>query len=256
MKIQTIKTGDTIVSPAVPNRAVSKNKLAYTGLFQKRKNRITVPVKCYYVEVAGHKFLIDAGWSKEVVSHPVKHLGLGLYFASEPAMKVEEAASQQIPVSEEELDGIFMTHLDCDHASGLHDFPAVNIYASKEEIAFSKKRKVRYGSLVKNLNIIEIPFILDEKAPFRKSCDIFGDESVIAYFTPTHSAGSVMYLIKDETGFALIVGDNGYSKDSWAKGLIPGPLYSEHNMRYCLKWINWMSKKEKCKGVFCAHSPE
>ncbi len=253
MKITTIQTGYTKVSPAVPDRSVRKSPIAYTGLFQKRKNRITVPVKCFYAEAAGHKFLIDAGWSKSLAEHPVKGLGPGLYFASEPVVKEEEAAAVQLKDSR--IDDIFMTHLDCDHVSGLADFQGKRIWASKTELSFSGKKKLRYGKLMKGLDIQTFRFRRDPDAPFGRSCDVYGDGSVIAYLTPTHSAGSVIYRISEGNGYALVVGDNGYSETSWMEGRLPGPLYNKENMKQCLDWIRGCSEDPDCEGIFCAHDP-
>lgn len=76
--IKLIQTGSTLVSPAVPNRNTRKSKIAYTGLFQKMKNRIEVPVKAFLIEIKGRKILIDTGRSSEYAKHPVKHMGFGL----------------------------------------------------------------------------------------------------------------------------------------------------------------------------------
>ena len=251
MEIKTIKTGSTLVSSAVPDRSSRRWKFAYTGLFQRRSNRIEVPVKCYYVKMSGHSVLIDAGWSQEVVNHPLRHLGFGLWFASEPLMKNGESAKEQL--ASQPIDAILMTHFDCDHVSGLCDFSAIRIYASAEEIAFAARKKMRYGRLAKGYDFQTFAFKDDKQAPFNKSCDVYGDGSVIAYLTPTHSAGSVVYRISDSEGFALIVGDNGYMKDSWRKGILPGPLYNAENMKRCLKWIKEQSERTDCLGVFCAH---
>ncbi len=241
------------MSPAVPDRNTRKNPYAYTGLFQRKKNRIKVPVKCFYVEVGSHSFLVDAGWSKQVVDHAIEHLGYGLYFASEPVMELAEAAVNQL--KGKTIDAIYMTHLDCDHASGLQDFQNTPIYASKEELNFATKKKIRYGKLLKGLNIRTLEFNEDKNAPFQQSCDIYHDGSVIAYLTPTHSAGSVIYKINENDRYALIVGDNGYKDDSWKKGLLPGPLYDKGNTAYCLEWIRHCSEDKNCLGIFCAHNP-
>lgn len=100
MLIKTIKTGATLVSSAVPDRSSRRFSFAYTGLFQKRSKRINVPVKCFYVKAGKHSFLIDTGWSKDVVSQPLKHL-------------------------------------DCDHASGLKDFSGIPVYVSADEIDYA-----------------------------------------------------------------------------------------------------------------------
>lgn len=252
-EIRTVKTGSTLVSSAVPDRSSHKFGLAYTGLFQRRSSRICVPVKCFYVTVGEHSLLFDAGWSKEVVSDPKKHLGLGLMFASEPVMKPEEAAVKQL--EGKRIDAILMTHLDCDHVSGLKDFSGIPIYASAEEIVYSKKESIRYGKLTEGYDYHTFSFCMDADAPFGKSADVFGDGTVTAYLTPTHSAGSVIYKIADDNKFALIVGDNGYMEDSWQKGIVPGPLYSRDNMLGCLEWIRRKSEEKNCMGIYCAHDP-
>ena len=254
MEIKTITTGSTLVSSATPNRSTRRWKYAYTGLFQRRSDRIEVPVKCYYVKVNGHSALIDTGWSKEVVEHPMRHLGFGLWFASEPVMKQGESAKEQL--NGMPIDVILMTHLDCDHVSGLRDFSGIDTYTSAEEIAFAAKKKMRYGKLAKGFDFQQFVFKDDKQAPFDKSCDVFGDGSMVAYLTPTHSAGSVIYRISDAEGFALIVGDNGYMKDSWLKGILPGPLYHAENMKHCLKWIKEQSERPDCLGVYCAHEKD
>ena len=96
IQIQTIQTGSTLVSSAVPNRATHRFAFAYTGLFQCRKNRIEVPVKCFYVTVGKHRLLVDTGWSKLNRTEPLKHLGFGLWFASEPVLGEGEAACEQL----------------------------------------------------------------------------------------------------------------------------------------------------------------
>lgn len=253
MEIETIRTGWTLVSSAVPDRSTHRFPLAYTGLFQRRSKRIKVPVKCFSVAVGGHRLLIDTGWSLQVTEHPLRHLGFGLWFASEPVMEPEEAAVRQL--KGRPIDAILMTHLDCDHVSGLHDFPTYTAYTSAAELEYSRKNKIRYGNLAKGRAYKLIDFAEDAAAPFDLSADLFGDGSVTALLTPTHSAGSIIYKITEGNAFALVVGDNGYSQDSWEKGLLPGPLYNAENMRKCLAWIKAQAADDRCVGIYCAHDP-
>ena len=137
MKIETIQTGWTLVSRSVPDRSSYKWKMAYSRLFQSKNSRIKVPVKCFYVTVKNHAFLIDAGWSEQVVEHAKKHLGFGLNFASEPVMLGEKAAKYQL--ARKRIDCIMMTHLDCDHVSGVHDFMDKRVICSREEHEYAGK---------------------------------------------------------------------------------------------------------------------
>lgn len=136
MNIYVLQTGSTLVSSAVPDRSSHKWPYAYTDLFQNRSKRIAVPVKTFLVETAGHRVLVDTGWSEECVTHPIRHLGFGLWFASAPVMKKEEAVPAQLAamnLKPQDIDALILTHLDCDHASGLIPMKdAKHIYCSKE----------------------------------------------------------------------------------------------------------------------------
>ena len=152
-------------------------------------------------------------------------------------------------------DYILITHLDCHHASGLSDFSNIPIYVSKEEYDYSQSNRWRYGSFADGYNYSFFEFKDDPEAPFKKLMDIFGDNIVIAYLTPTHSAGSVIYRVNDGDKFALFVVDNGYNEDSWKKGYLPGLMYNEENMKAYLQWIKEQSEKENCLNIYCANDP-
>lgn len=259
--IFVFQTGSTIVSPAVPDRSSRKCKNAYTGLFQSRKKRLTVPVKCFLVEVAGHRILIDTGWSGECATHPLRHLGFGLWFASEPVMKEEEAAVErlkQMHLQPSDIDAILMTHLDCDHVSGLIPLKeAAHIYVTKEELDKKNLKSIRYHSdFWKNIAFSFYEMKTDPRAPFHESCDLFNDGSVVVYFTPSHSAGSVAIEINDNGRFALFTGDNGYNRHSWEELKLPGPIYDLQNMKVALEWVQKESQRDNCAGIYAAHDPE
>lgn len=260
-QIYVIQTGSTLVSPAVPDRSTRKSEIAYTGLFQNRKSRISVPVKAFLVEAAGHRVLIDTGWSKECVSHPIRHMGFGLWFASQPVIKDGEAASQQLSkmgISFSEIDAILMTHLDCDHASGLVPLREVKkIYVSGQELVPENLKNVRYNAnFWKGITFTEYPMKEDLNAPFGQSADLFGDASVMIYHTPSHSAGSVAIKVTEKEKFVLFVGDNGYNRHSWEDTALPGPVYDKANMKKALEWVRDMGRKAECCGIYAAHDPE
>jgi glyoxylase-like metal-dependent hydrolase (beta-lactamase superfamily II) len=259
--IYVFQTGSTIVSPAVPDRSSRESSFAYTGLFQNRKKRITVPVKCFLVEAAGHRILIDTGWSAECAVHPLRHLGFGLWFASEPLMRTEESAVQhlkQMNLQPSDIDAILLTHLDCDHVSGLIPLKeAAGIYVTKEELDGKNLKNVRYHpDFWKGIDFSFYEMKPDERAPFGKSCDLFDDGSVVVYFTPSHSAGSVAIEVNDGGRFALFTGDNGYNRHSWEELRLPGPVCDLENMTAALEWVQAESRRENCAGVYAAHDPE
>lgn len=256
--IDILTTGKMCVSSAVHNRDSKKGKFAYTGLLQKQKARVTVPVKAFLISVNGRRVLVDTGWSEQCAINPKKHLGLALYFSSKPILTLKDGIAHKLNslgVKPEELDAVILTHLDCDHASGLADLKqARHIYASKEEIEKSLLPNPRYRkSLWENIPLEEIPMNYDSHAPFGKSCDLFGDGSVRIVLTPGHSAGDVCVIVKDNGKTVLIAGDNGLDEKSWQELILSGPIYNIQNMKITLRWINKIDQNENCLAVLTSH---
>jgi N-acyl homoserine lactone hydrolase len=259
-RVLAIQTGFTLVSPAVPDGASRRSPLAYTMLFQRRKNRIKVPVKCFVLQVAGHTVLIDAGWSTQDANDGLAHLGFGLWFASEPVLTPDQAVIPQMRafgIGMEGLGAVMMTHLDCDHASGLDAFARFHpVFVSQEEVRYAEENTVRYNDkLWRGIDFTRIDFEEDDEAPFGLSSDIFSDGSIIAYPVPGHSKGSVVYVGREGSRYFAIVGDTGYNLRSWTELRMPGVVYDKERLLHGLKWVRGMLDDENCSGVFCAHDP-
>lgn len=260
--VDVIQTGGTLVSPAVPDRSSRKGPLAYTGLFQRRSSRIQVPVKAFLVQAGRHRVLVDAGWGEQCATRARVHLGFALWFASEPVLAPGRGMGPQLAergVQPGGLDAIVLTHLDCDHASGLSDLPAgTRVFAAAEEIEQSKTSDVRYRpAFWEHCDLRPLPMDDDPGAPFGKSCDLFGDGSFKAVLLPGHSAGSVAVVATSaDTGcFAVLAGDTGYNARSWDDLRLPGPLHDADAMRASLEWVSDLRADPLCAGVFAAHDP-
>ena len=107
IKVHVMKCGEVGVDPAVPLRKVSKNPIAYTGLFRSKKRRIWIPVFTYLIVHPKGNVLIDTGWSDQVRTHPIKAEGFALWFASKPSLPVGSAVNEQIEkvgITPKELD--------------------------------------------------------------------------------------------------------------------------------------------------------
>lgn len=260
-RITIIQTGGTLVSSAVPDRSSHKNPLAYTDLFQRRLHRIEVPVKCFLVESRGRRVLVDCGWADVCATDPRGHMGFGLWFASEPVLAPGEGLGGQLArlgIAPGDIDAVLLTHLDCDHASGLADVAGAKaFYVSAEELAVGNKGGARYNPRFwEGIDFDVLSFAFDPAAPFGRSCDLFGDGSIVCHFTPTHSAGSLCVEVCEDGRFALLTGDNAYNRTSWEQGRLPGPIYDKTNMREVLSWIAERARDPRCAATLAAHDPE
>lgn len=261
-RVTVIQTGSTLVSPAVPNRASRRLPFAYTGLFQRRSRRIKVPVKAFLVEVGGRRVLVDTGWSEQCATHPLRHMGFSLWFASEPVVAPGEGMGPQLKrlgFTPQQLDAVVLTHMDCDHASGLVDLAgAPHVFASPEELAAAEKRDVRYRpSFWAGVSIEPVHFSPVDDAPFGKACDLFGDGTIRLVFTPGHTAGSLVVIARNSASgrLVLLAGDTGYNAASWDELRLPGPLVDADEMRRGLAWVRDMRARKDCVAALAAHDP-
>jgi N-acyl homoserine lactone hydrolase len=260
LTLEVLQCGRVGVDEAVPNRGVSKNPLAFVGLFRSRKHHIEIPVKCFLIcHPSGKKILVDTAWDSRVREHPVRSITFPMWVASKPILSKGEAVDEQLAkkgVKPSELAYVILTHMDIDHDSGLRLVQeAPHILISPEEEKALHSKDPRY--VKKPYRGIKLETIVwdGNYGPFAKSWDIFKDGSVVAFLTPGHSEGSLSLKVEKDGKFALVVGDSGYNEDSWSQGNLPGPIYSKEELRKTLAWIQSQRLLPNCLGVFCAHDP-
>ncbi|MGI6110169.1 MAG: N-acyl homoserine lactonase family protein [Eubacteriaceae bacterium] len=262
IKVYPLRNGDTVVDKTVPIRDLSKNPIAFTGLFRSKKDRIRLPVRSFLIETPKGKILVDTGWDEDVRTHPIEHETFPLWYASKPELPAGQSVTEELNamgLKPEDIDDVIMTHMDVDHASGLQRVKnAKRILASKEELEAVHSADVRYtDKFSKGIKIEPIPFVQTGKGPTGQSWDVFEDGTVEVYLAPGHSRGSVILKISNtETRkFILIVGDSGYMEESWKKGRLPGPVYDKEKLLKVLAWIREQSEDPDCAGVFATHDP-
>lgn len=261
IRIHILQCGEVGVDPAVPDRSVSRNKIAYTGLFRSAKRRIWIPVKAFLIEHPRGKILVDTGWDSAVRTLPVRTLTWPLWMTSKPRLPEGTAVDEQLQalgIAPEALDYVLMTHMDIDHDSGLRLVRnAGQILVSPGEWDAFHSKQVRYAKRPwKGIRIGQMPLADDPAAPFGQSWDVYGDGSITVLLTPGHTQGSVTIRVSGENGFVLIVGDTGYNRNSWESLKLPGPVYDRDEMKASLAWVQRMRLDPNCLGVLAAHDPE
>lgn len=261
IRIHVLNCGEVGVDPAVPDRSVSKNAVAYTGLFRSAKRRIWLPVKAFWIEHPRGNILVDTGWDSAVRTDPIRTLTFPMWFASKPRLPQGAAVDEQLAaggLAPQDLAFVLMTHMDIDHDSGLRLVRAAKrILVSPEEWAALHSGQVRYVKRPwEKIPIGQMPLHSDPKAPFQKSWDVWSDGSMMVFLTPGHTQGSVCIRVSGEKGFVLLVGDTGYNRNSWESLRLPGPVFDSQAMRKSLAWVQQMRQDPRCLAVLAAHDPE
>lgn len=261
IRIHILTCGSVGVDEAVPNRGVSRNTLAYTGLFRTRRHSVTLPVKAFYIEHPNGRILVDTAWDSAVRQHPIRTLTFPMWFASKPVLPPGEAVDEQLAtlgIKPEMLDYVILTHMDIDHDSGLRLVKnAKRLMISPDEWRAIHSCQARYVRRPwKGIPLTQIRFTADESAPSGLSWDVFGDGTVKVLPMPGHSQGSVIVRVFAGGRFALIVGDTGYNRASWENLNLPGPVYDKEKMKKSLAWVAAEMKKPGCVAVLAAHDPD
>lgn len=269
IKIHILHCGRVCVSPYLPFGGEHCSMIKASGLTTRKKERMWLPVSAYLIEHPKGKILVDTGWHREISPNgiydrkaQIKHMSLPLYMVNQGELAEGKAVSEQLKelgIEAQDLDYVLLTHLDCDHASGIQQVgEAKQILVSSEENVCTQKYKLRYSSSMwKHVKLTEFAFKDTGIGPFGKSYDLFGDGSVQLVSIPGHSEGLYAVLITNEMGqYALLYSDGGYAAKSWQRLICSGIATDREKQRKSLAWIAKMSGDENCVESIANHDPD
>lgn len=269
IRIHVFHCGRVCVSPYLPYGGKKCSLIKAAGLTTRKKDRLWLPVSSYLIEHPKGKILVDTGWSREVSPNgtydrkaQIRHMSFPLYVVNQGEIEKNAAVNEQLRllgVEPEDLDYVLLTHLDCDHASGVKQVKATkHILVSKDEIACAKKYKLRYAaSMWEGVSLTEFDYENTGIGPVGKSYDLFGDSSVQLINIPGHSDGMFAVQITNEDGqYVLLYSDGGYSSKSWQQMICSGIAVDKEQQYQSLVWISKMSAHKNCLESIANHDPD
>ena len=165
-------------------------------------------------------------------------------------------------VDTSDLDYVLLTHLDCDHACGLHQVAdAKHILVSEEEMKYANSiLPTHFDNIVryKKRWWKDVPMTLfaynGKEGPFTRSFDLFKDGSIQLINIPGHCAGLSAVKITGKDGkYVLLDADGAYSARNWEDMVPSGIAANRKNQMKSLQWIREMSMSEKCIESLATH---
>lgn len=271
MKIRIFHTGKVCVSPFLPFGGKNPSLLKAAGITVPKKERIWLPVSVYLIEHPKGLILIDCGWHREMSPNGVfdRHAqirSLGsrwLYRVNQGIIETGQTAVEQlaaIGIAPANLNCVLLTHLDCDHASGLRQLRgAKRILTAPEELDGARKgliSRIRFHPRWREGVCLETFCWNGTEGPAGKSFDFFGDGSLVAVNIPGHSEGLCAIKIKNATGrFVLLFSDGGYAEKSWKEMILPGICLDKQKQYRSLEWIREQSLNPNCVASLASHDP-
>lgn len=252
IRVHVLACGSTRVDEALPFSDLSKNPLAFTGLFRGKKHKTDVPVRAYLIEHEKGLILVDTGWDTAIREDARSYEGFCNYFASPGVLPEGEGIIDQLDklgYKISDLSMVLMTHMDIDHAGGIglvKNVPKVLCSAAEWEAA--NKSNPRYlHRLWKDVNVTTFP---------DTEVDFFGDGSLIAMPMHGHSAGMTAYRVGTRDHFMLIAGDAGYGRRSYEELVLPGVMWNKKEALETLRKVKSIAADPKCAAVLMTHDPE
>ena len=233
-----------------------------------------LPVSCYYIEHPKGKILVDTAWSRRMSPDGVmdreaqiRELGYFLYRINQgftPAGQTVDEQLNAMGVRTSDLDYVILTHLDCDHACGLHQVAdAKRILVSEEEVRYAQSvlpthfdNVVRYKKRWwKDVPMTQFAFN-GKEGPFQRSFDLFEDGSIQLINIPGHCAGLSSVKITGRDGkYVLLDADGAYSAKNWEEMVPSGIAANRGDQVKSLQWIREMSMSDKCVESLATHDP-
>jgi len=260
IKIHVLHTGLVRVDKALPFHGLYRNPLAFTGLFRSAKNQVILPVSSYLIEHPKGLVLIDTGWNTLVRQSNWQELGPQVqintgYLPAGWAVNERLAALGYQP---EDLDLVLMSHLHCDHASGLK-----LVKGAKKILVSSREWQVaNHTPLVylphewRGVPIQTYDYQSLDVGPFGEAYDVFGDGSLLQVATPGHAAGMSAILIRGQDGrYVVLAADVGYAQRSWEEMLTPGICPSRKQAITSLGWLRDVAADSQCLAALANHDP-
>ncbi len=233
-----------------------------------------LPVCCYFIEHPKGKILVDTAWSRrmspdgvEDKEAQIRELGYFLYRINQGYTPKGQTVNEQLEsmgVDTSDLDYVVLTHLDCDHACGLHQVAdAKRILVSDDEMKFANSvLPTHFDNIVryKSRWWKDVPMTLfsfnGTKGPFQRSFDLFEDGTIQLINIPGHCAGlSAVKITGNDGKYVLLDADGAYSAKNWEEMVPSGIAASRRNQMKSLQWIREMSMNANCIESLATHDP-
>lgn len=273
IKIQILSTGAVLVSPYIAYNNTNAGRLKVYGFTVPQKDWVWLPVVSYLIHHPKGTILVDAGWDRRIspcgeYDRQAQSIALGsrlLAMVNQGWLPEGQAIDEQLSAvgqCSSDIDYVVITHLDCDHVSGLSQVSrAKHIMVSDAEMQAAGGGNVTNRVRYRDIFWKDIPLTLyqwnSDRGPFGRSYDLFGDHSVELINIPGHSSGLVAVKITNPEGkYVLLTSDGAYSSRNWKEMVLPGIAENRDDQLKSLKWIREQSLSPNCVASLATHDPD
>lgn len=236
---------------------VLKSQKHYFTLNQGVGETFDVPVPFFLIDHPQGKVLFDTGNAFETVNNKHEHWG-GIVAAYDPVMTEDQwcvNAIKKIGVNPEEIKYVILSHLHLDHAGGVGHFPNARYVVQRDELHFAyvPDPYMKLAYIRKDFDKDVDWLILEGWKD--NGFDLFGDGSIIIYFTPGHTPGHQSILVNlPNSGPMFFAADSCYTQANLQDGTLPGLMW---NAAETVRSVDFMRHMADTRGatIVTGHDP-
>lgn len=220
----------------------------------------TLPCTVCLIEHPKGRILVDTSWDKGIRTDAAATVGEILSQVFPGTLPAGESADERLAelgLAPKDIDCVVMTHLHCDHASGMKQLAgAKRFLASDRELAAAASNPAHYNTAMwDGLDVEAFSFVDSDKGPLGKSFDLFGDGTVVLACAPGHTPGQVAVIVGGPSEYVVLCGDAAYAPKSWEQMVPGGAAIDERLCMKSLEWLRACAADTACKAVIANHDP-
>lgn len=234
-----------------------RNPLAVTGLFRGKDEQIVLLVSVHLIVHPAGVVLIDTGWDTiYAAKRPKQRFGM-VDTISAPIIAADEGMGSKLKsvgLHPEQIDHVFISRMDFDHASGLRLVRAErDICTAQKEWAACSRFSMRYVDVWSD--VCGVRTFDYWQSGVGRSYDVFGDGTLLLVHTPGHSRGMFSVMLRGSREYIVLGSDAAYLPESFSQSRLPGFLVNAAQAEKSLGWLLECRKEPLCRGVFINHDP-
>ncbi len=217
-----------------------------------------VPVPFLLIEHPKGKILFDTGNAFETIHNKEDHWG-GILAAYDPVMTEDQwcvNSIKKVGCTPEDVKYVILSHLHLDHAGCVGHFPNARYVVQRDELhyAYVPDPFMKLAYIRKDFDKDVDWLILEGWQNDR--FDLFGDGSIVLYFTPGHTPGHQSVLVNlPKSGPMFFAADSCYTLANLNDSILPGLSW---NNGETIKSVQRMRHLQDAMGatIVTGHDPE
>jgi N-acyl homoserine lactone hydrolase len=239
------------------------------ALFGSRAPNV-VPVPAFLIRhPSAGAILVDTGLHPSIATDGKENFGSLGDRIGKPSLDAGEDVPAQLRrrgLDPSEIPVVVMTHLHCDHASAISEFPQSTFVFSEPEWeaaavgsqpALNGYRRQHYDYAFDYRTVDFDRATIESYASFGRTFDLLGDGSIRLAFTPGHSAGHISVVCRLKRDDFVIGGDAMYMASQLSGDAAPPPRpFDAHNLRRSLQELRLFRGQFPDARITPGHDPD